>query len=65
MTKTIELLVSPTGETRLETKGFAGSSCQAASRLLEAALGSCQSESLTAEYFQSVAATPLHQENRQ
>jgi hypothetical protein len=65
MIKTIELLVSSTGETRLETKGFAGSSCQEASRLLEAALGSCQSETMTTEYFQSVAATLVHQENRQ
>jgi hypothetical protein len=49
--KTIEVIVSPTGETRLETKGFAGSSCQDASRLLEQALGAKAGEQLTAEYY--------------
>jgi hypothetical protein len=35
----IEVIVSPTGETKLQTKGFAGASCQQASKFLEAALG--------------------------
>ena len=26
--KTIEIIVSPNGETRVQTKGFAGSECQ-------------------------------------
>jgi hypothetical protein len=49
--KIIEIIVSPTGETRLETKGFAGSSCQDASRLLEQALGARAGEQLTAEFY--------------
>jgi hypothetical protein len=46
----IEVIVSPTGETKLQTKGFAGASCQQASKFLEAALGLRASEQLTAEY---------------
>ncbi len=46
----IEVIVSPTGETKLQTKGFAGASCQDASKFLEAALGLRASEQLTAEY---------------
>ena len=34
--KTIEILVSPKGETTVTTKGFAGSSCRDASKFLEA-----------------------------
>ena len=51
MSKIIELIVSPTGETKIETKGFAGSSCQEASRFLEQALGAKTSEKLTAEFY--------------
>ena len=47
----IEVIVSPTGETKLQTKGFAGASCQDASKFLEAALGLRASEQLTAEYY--------------
>jgi hypothetical protein len=48
--KIIELTISPTGETKLETKGFTGSECEAASKQLEQALGLRQAETLTAEY---------------
>ena len=37
--KTIEIIVSPTGQTRVETKGFAGGECRQASEFLEKALG--------------------------
>jgi hypothetical protein len=47
---TIDVLISPTGETKIETKGFAGPACQEATKALEAALGVKQSETLTAEY---------------
>jgi hypothetical protein len=50
MTRVIEVIVSPSGETRIETKGFAGTECQAASRSIEQALGLKSSEQLTAEY---------------
>ena len=52
--KTIEVVVSPNGQTKLETKGFAGSACRDASKFLEAALGPSTEERLTAEYHQSI-----------
>ncbi|MCH7727466.1 MAG: DUF2997 domain-containing protein, partial [Planctomycetes bacterium] len=30
--KTIEIIVSPTGETKIETKGFSGAECRDASK---------------------------------
>ena len=50
--RTIEIIVSPQGETRLETKGFAGASCQDASRFIESALGQKSSDRPTAERYQ-------------
>ena len=50
--KQINLLVSPAGEVRLETHGFAGPACQEASRFLQQALGQSLSEQLTSEYHQ-------------
>ncbi len=52
MSKIIEITVSPTGQTRVETKGFSGGACREASRFLEQALGACTSEQLTAEFHQ-------------
>lgn len=37
--QTIEIIVTPTGQTSLQTLGFTGASCQQASRFLEQALG--------------------------
>ena len=51
--KTIEVIISPKGETKIETKGFAGSSCQQASQFLEQALGTKVSESPTTEFYQT------------
>lgn len=51
--RTIEIVVSPNGETSVQTKGFAGSSCRDASRLIELALGQRTSEQLTAEFHQA------------
>ena len=51
MNRTIEIIVSPQGETKLETKGFAGGSCREASRRLEQALGKAASEQLTPEFY--------------
>jgi hypothetical protein len=53
MTQIIEIIVSPQGETKIETKGFAGTSCREASRFLEQALGSRVSEQLTADFHRS------------
>ena len=55
--KTIEVIVSPQGETKIETKGFEGTECQQASEFLERALGQRQAEQLTSEFHQGVTAT--------
>lgn len=54
--KTIEITIAPNGQTQIETKGFTGSECRDASRLLEQALGVQASETLKAEFFQSASA---------
>ena len=51
--QTIEIIVSPTGETTVQTKGFTGSSCRDASKFIEQALGDKTAETLTAEFHQS------------
>ena len=53
MKKTIEIIISPNGQTRVETKGFAGNECQTASQFLEKALGQRTSEQLTSEFYNS------------
>ena len=63
-TKTIEVTVSTTGETKVETKGFSGSECQTASRALELALGARQTESLKSEFYQQ-ARSELEQHAKQ
>ena len=55
--KIIEIIISPTGETKIETKGFTGSECRDASKFIEQALGKQTSEQLTAE-FHEVASQP-------
>jgi hypothetical protein len=60
--RTLEIIVSPQGETRIETKGFVGSSCREASQFLEQALGIRSDEKLTAEFYeQQPAQQPLQQ----
>jgi hypothetical protein len=51
MTKIIQVVVNPQGETKIETSGFEGSSCQDATRELERALGATTEETLTGEYY--------------
>ena len=60
--KTIEITVSPDGQTKVETKGFTGAECREASRFVEEALGQCISEKLTAEFFEN---QPVQQTNHQ
>ncbi len=52
MNKVIEIIVSPTGETRLETKGFFGAECKEASKFVEEALGQRAGEQMTAEFHE-------------
>jgi hypothetical protein len=51
--KTIEILITPKGETTVRTEGFTGPSCREASRFLEQALGQQTTERLTAEFHQA------------
>lgn len=64
MSKTIVLLVAPDGTSRVETKGFAGTDCQNASRFLETALGVRHGEELTAEFYAGQANREHIQESR-
>jgi Protein of unknown function (DUF2997) len=51
MTKTIEIVVSPKGETKIETKGFSGSECRLASQFVEVALGKKTAEQMNGEFY--------------
>ena len=62
MSKTIEIVVSPTGQMQVQTKGFVGSQCRQASQFIEQALGQRTSEQLTAEFHQQ---SSQQQSNRQ
>ncbi len=59
--KLIEIIVSPQGEARVQTKGFTGAACQQASRFLEQALGQRIKEQLTAEFHGSEAVVQSQQ----
>jgi hypothetical protein len=62
--KTIQIIIDTNGQSRLETQGFTGSSCREASKQLEQALGIVQSDTPTAELYQSVTdQQPLRQTN--
>jgi Protein of unknown function (DUF2997) len=56
MKKIIRVIVSPRGETKVETKGFSGGECREASRFIEQALGQRVDELLTPEFYQEQAA---------
>ena len=62
--KTIEITVSPAGETTVQTKGFSGAECRDASRLVEQALGKSVGEKLTAEFYAARTATTEQQTQR-
>ena len=51
--KTIDVIVAPDGSSRVQTNGFTGSQCKEASRFLEQALGTKQSEQLTADFYRT------------
>ena len=50
--KRIEIIISPQGESRVETHGFTGRDCITASRFLTEALGVVVAESLTPAFYQ-------------
>ena len=62
MSRVIEVIVSPQGETTVQTKGYSGSDCLQASKFLEQALGLVTTERKTAEFHQS---TPQQQHVQQ
>lgn len=59
--QTIEIVVSPTGETTVQTKGFTGSACRNASRFIEESLGQKTGERYTSEFYQ-VQSVEQHQQ---
>jgi hypothetical protein len=61
--KFIEVIISPTGQIQVETKGFTGRDCLKASAFLEAALGQRQSDRVTPEYYEVTNSTELRQQN--
>jgi hypothetical protein len=56
MPRVIEVLVSPQGETTVQTKGYAGGDCLQASKGLEQALGVVTQESKTSEFYSTATA---------
>jgi hypothetical protein len=51
MPRIIEVVVSPTGEATVQTKGYAGADCLQASQPLEQALGVTTADRKTEEYY--------------
>ena len=62
MSQTIEIVVSPTGQTQVQTKGFVGRECRQASEFIEQALGKRTQEELTAEFHQQASQQQSHQQ---
>jgi hypothetical protein len=54
MARIIEVTVSLTGETTVQTRGYAGTDCLQASKFLEQALGVIATDRKTAEYYQPI-----------
>ncbi|MCA9144140.1 MAG: DUF2997 domain-containing protein [Planctomycetaceae bacterium] len=63
--RTIDIHIAPSGESRVETKGFSGNECRDASRFLESALGKTTSESLTAEFHEAQLQQQNHLEREE
>ena len=51
--KSIEITVTPDGQSSVQTRGFVGPGCREASRFVEDALGQRTGEQLTAEFHQT------------
>jgi len=50
--KTIEIIVSPTGEIQIDAKGFKGADCEQATQFLEEALGVVGQKTRKPEFHQ-------------
>ena len=57
----IELIVSPKGDSVVQTREFEGAACRQASQFLEAALGAVSNEQLTSEFYEVQISTRLTQ----
>ena len=53
MPRILEVIVSPQGETTVQTKGYAGADCLQASKFLEQALGVVTNDQKTSEFYQT------------
>ena len=51
MSKRIEIVIDTKGQSKVETKGFAGSSCVEVSKFIEQALGQRTEMRTTPEFF--------------
>ena len=60
MSRSIEVLVSPTGEIKIDAVGFKGADCEQATKFLEAALGLICEKRRKPEYHQT--RTAKHQQ---
>jgi hypothetical protein len=58
----IEVLVSPTGEVSVQTKGYAGADCLQASKFLEQSLGVTSADRKTTEFYENA---PVEQQLHQ
>jgi len=54
MAKTIEVIVSQTGEVKIDALGFKGADCEKATKFLEQALGQVSSKQKKPEYHAQV-----------
>ena len=62
MSRVIEITISAKGETSVQTRGFAGSSCRDGSRFIEQALGQRTGAQLTVEFHQTVSREQFNQQ---
>lgn len=62
--KTIEVIVSPQGEARVETHGFDGTTCQTADEFLCRSLGRVRREQLLSAYHQLSTTAPAVTDQR-
>jgi hypothetical protein len=63
--KTIEIIVTPAGQTTVQTLDFTGPSCRDASQFIEEALGVRLAEHRTAEFHQAQAVEQQQQQRQQ
>jgi len=57
MHRTIEVIVTPTGEVTVEAVGFQGKACKQATEAIEKALGLAATPKLKPEYHQQTTTT--------